>query len=53
MSIFLLVTTSQEDESQCKTKSIRSRLKEFVNVSIWKKKRYVVWASSIPVALFG
>ncbi|KAL0116713.1 hypothetical protein PUN28_009964 [Cardiocondyla obscurior] len=34
-------------------KSIRKRLKEFVNVSIWKKKRYVVWASSIPIALFG
>ncbi|XP_011865071.1 PREDICTED: monocarboxylate transporter 10 isoform X2 [Vollenhovia emeryi] len=47
------LTTPQGDESQGKTKSIRSRLKEFVNVSIWKKKRYVVWASSIPLALFG
>ena len=31
----------------------RSRLKEVVNVSIWKKKKYVVWASAIPLALFG
>ncbi|XP_036147224.1 monocarboxylate transporter 10 [Monomorium pharaonis] len=42
----------QRNESY-ETKSIRKRLKEFVNVSIWKKKRYVVWASSIPLALFG
>ncbi|XP_011701734.1 PREDICTED: monocarboxylate transporter 10-like, partial [Wasmannia auropunctata] len=46
------LTTPQEGESQHK-KSIRYRLKEFVNVSIWKKRRYVVWASSIPLALFG
>ncbi|XP_029159390.1 monocarboxylate transporter 10 isoform X2 [Nylanderia fulva] len=43
----------QEDESQKKRKSLRNNVKEFVNVSIWKKKRYVVWAVSIPVALFG
>ncbi|XP_011644781.1 monocarboxylate transporter 10 [Pogonomyrmex barbatus] len=49
----LITSTAQEDEPRHKTKSIRSRLKEFVNVSIWKKKRYVVWASSIPLALFG
>ncbi|XP_043281248.1 monocarboxylate transporter 10 isoform X2 [Venturia canescens] len=29
------------------------KLKEVVNVSIWKKKKYVVWASAIPLALFG
>lgn len=28
-------------------------LKSFVNVDNWKKKRYVVWALSIPVALIG
>ncbi|KAL6268469.1 hypothetical protein P5V15_001602 [Pogonomyrmex californicus] len=49
----LITSAAQEDEPRHKTKSIRSRLKEFVNVSIWKKKRYVVWASSIPLALFG
>ncbi|XP_072756701.1 monocarboxylate transporter 10 isoform X2 [Anoplolepis gracilipes] len=42
-----------EDESQHKAKSLRNSLKQFVNVSIWKKKRYVVWALSIPLALFG
>ncbi|KYN17202.1 PREDICTED: monocarboxylate transporter 10 isoform X2 [Trachymyrmex cornetzi] len=44
--------TSQRDKSH-KTKSLRNHLNEFVNVSIWKKKRYVVWAVSIPLALFG
>ncbi|XP_018314469.1 monocarboxylate transporter 10 isoform X1 [Mycetomoellerius zeteki] len=44
--------TSQGDKSH-KKKSLRNHLKEFVNVSIWKKKRYVVWAISIPLALFG
>ncbi|XP_012060518.1 PREDICTED: monocarboxylate transporter 10 [Atta cephalotes] len=44
--------TSQGDKSH-KTKSLRNHMKEFVNVSIWKKKRYVVWAVSIPLALFG
>ncbi|XP_015436576.1 PREDICTED: monocarboxylate transporter 10 [Dufourea novaeangliae] len=40
--------------NQLKSKSnFKSCLKEVVNVSIWKKKRYVVWASSIPLALFG
>ncbi|XP_070150511.1 monocarboxylate transporter 10 isoform X1 [Polyergus mexicanus] len=41
----------QEDERH-KT-SLRNGLKKLVNVSIWKKKRYVVWAVSIPLALFG
>ncbi|KAG5322981.1 MOT10 protein, partial [Pseudoatta argentina] len=44
--------TSQGDKSH-KTKSLQNHMKEFVNVSIWKKKRYVVWAVSIPLALFG
>lgn len=44
---------SVSQETQKKTKSLRTNLKEFVNVSIWKKKRYVVWAVSIPLALFG
>lgn len=51
--IFFLVNTPQEDESQHNAKSLRNSLKEFINVSIWKRKRYVVWSVSIPVALFG
>lgn len=43
----------RQENPQLIKKSLRSRLKEFVNVSIWKKKRYVVWASSIPLAIFG
>ncbi|XP_015177602.1 PREDICTED: monocarboxylate transporter 10 isoform X2 [Polistes dominula] len=35
------------------TTKFRDCLKEVINVSIWKKKRYVVWAVSIPLALFG
>lgn len=49
--LFKPIPLSQE--TQKKTKSLRTNLKEFVNVSIWKKKRYVVWAVSIPLALFG
>lgn len=49
---FFSASTSQE-ESQHNAKSLRNSLKEFVNVSIWKRKRYVVWSISIPVALFG
>ncbi|XP_003700995.2 monocarboxylate transporter 10-like protein kar isoform X1 [Megachile rotundata] len=40
------------DELKSKT-SFQSCLKQVINVSIWRKKRYVVWASSIPLALFG
>ncbi|XP_025262262.1 monocarboxylate transporter 10 isoform X2 [Camponotus floridanus] len=47
------LNTPQEDESQHNAKSLRNSLKEFINVSIWKRKRYVVWSVSIPVALFG
>ncbi|XP_043489934.1 monocarboxylate transporter 10 isoform X2 [Polistes fuscatus] len=35
------------------TTKFRDRLKEVINLSIWKRKRYVVWAISIPLALFG
>ncbi|KAF7402675.1 hypothetical protein HZH66_004942 [Vespula vulgaris] len=33
--------------------NFRHRLKEVINLSIWKRQRYVVWAVSIPLALFG
>jgi MCP family monocarboxylic acid transporter-like MFS transporter 10 len=51
--MFILVNIPQRIEPQLKSKSLQSRLKEFVNVSIWKKKQYVLWACSIPLALFG
>ncbi|KAH8310845.1 hypothetical protein KR044_003210 [Drosophila immigrans] len=40
-----------------KKKNGRSRLNVFlrsiVNVDIWKRKRYVIWALCVPLALFG
>lgn len=42
----------QNEVMRPKTK-LWNRLKEVVNVNIWRKKRYVVWSSSIPLALFG
>ncbi|XP_063993763.1 monocarboxylate transporter 10 isoform X2 [Diachasmimorpha longicaudata] len=33
--------------------TFRSKMKTVVNTSIWKRKKYVVWASAIPLALFG
>ncbi|KAL7730289.1 hypothetical protein ACLKA6_016542 [Drosophila palustris] len=40
-----------------KKKNGRSRfnvaLRSIVNVDIWKKKRYVIWALCVPLALFG
>ncbi|XP_034486232.1 monocarboxylate transporter 10 isoform X2 [Drosophila innubila] len=40
-----------------KKKTGRSRfnvfLRSIVNVDIWKKKRYVIWALCVPLALFG
>ncbi|XP_015597633.1 monocarboxylate transporter 10 isoform X2 [Cephus cinctus] len=40
-------------QSSLQTRSFRRKLQEIINVSIWKRKRYVVWASAIPLALFG
>jgi len=51
--MFILVNIPQQIEPQLKSKTLQNRLKEFVNVSIWKKKQYVLWACSIPLALFG
>lgn len=40
-----------------RTKPGRSQVNTFmrtiINVDIWKKKRYIIWALSIPLALFG
>ncbi|XP_044006669.1 monocarboxylate transporter 10 isoform X2 [Aphidius gifuensis] len=38
------------ENSMVKKKSISSAI---IDTSIWKRKRYVVWASAIPIALFG
>lgn len=52
--LFKPIPLNSEPRDQLKSKSnFQSCLKEIVNVSIWRKKRYVVWASSIPLALFG
>ncbi|XP_078046672.1 monocarboxylate transporter 10-like protein kar isoform X1 [Augochlora pura] len=52
--LFKPIPFTPEPRNQLKSKSdIKSCVKAIVNVSIWKKKRYVVWASSIPLALFG
>lgn len=34
-------------------KSISDELKSIVNIEIWKNPKYVIWASMIPLALFG
>ncbi|KOC69627.1 Monocarboxylate transporter 10 [Habropoda laboriosa] len=52
--LFKPIPLNSVPRDQLKSKSnFKSCLKEVVNVSIWRKKRYVVWASSIPLALFG
>ncbi|KAH0546261.1 monocarboxylate transporter 10 [Cotesia glomerata] len=43
--------TTIKDKSNCQ--SVNKSKKATINLSIWKKKRYVVWASAIPLALFG
>ncbi|XP_076167618.1 monocarboxylate transporter 10-like protein kar isoform X2 [Ptiloglossa arizonensis] len=52
--LFKPIPINSEPRDQLKSKTnFQTCLKEVVNVSIWRKKRYVVWASSIPLALFG
>ncbi|CAK9814391.1 Monocarboxylate transporter 10 [Anthophora plagiata] len=52
--LFKPIPLNAVPRDQLKSKSnFKSCLKEVVNFSIWRKKRYVVWASSIPLALFG
>lgn len=33
--------------------SVCSCVKSFINVDIWRKKKYVIWALAVPSALFG
>ncbi|XP_068965939.1 monocarboxylate transporter 10 isoform X4 [Bombus flavifrons] len=52
--LFKPIPLTSVPRDQLKSKSgFKSCLKQVVNVSIWKRKRYVVWATSIPLALFG
>lgn len=48
-----LVHPPEEEEEIKRKKKFGTVLKELVNTSIWKRKKYVVWASAIPIALFG
>lgn len=48
------IQSSSPDHSPRLYKNSMSRqIRSFINVDIWKKKRYVIWALSVPVALFG
>lgn len=52
--LFKPIPLNRPTRSRSPSKSnFRHRLKEVINLSIWKRQRYVVWASSIPLALFG
>lgn len=34
-------------------KSLSQELRSLVNIDIWKNAKYVIWATMIPLALFG
>lgn len=34
-------------------KSLAEELRTMVNIDIWKNPKYVIWATMIPLALFG
>ena len=52
--VITILPVTPVSQEQLKSKSnFKTCLKQVINVSIWRKKRYVVWASSIPLALFG
>ncbi|CAL7940712.1 unnamed protein product [Xylocopa violacea] len=52
--LFKPIILNAPPKDELKSKSCcKNSFKQVVNVSIWRKKRYVVWASSIPLALFG
>ncbi|XP_016919488.1 monocarboxylate transporter 10 isoform X2 [Apis cerana] len=52
--LFKPIPLNSMPKDQLKSKSsFKNCVKQVINVSIWRKKRYVVWASSIPLALFG
>lgn len=34
-------------------KSLSEELRSLVNIDIWKNPKYVIWATMIPLALFG
>lgn len=34
-------------------KSLSDELRSLVNIDIWKNPKYVIWATMVPLALFG
>nr|CAD7265404.1 unnamed protein product [Timema shepardi] len=40
-------------QPQRRDNSLASQLKSLVNVDIWKRRKYVIWALVVPLALFG
>lgn len=56
-SLFLCLQAVAFSPGFTAKKNGRSRfnvfLRSIVNVDIWKKKRYVIWALCVPLALFG
>lgn len=53
MKTSISMTAHANTKEGSKRKSVASKLKAAVDLSMWKKKRYAVWASAIPIALFG
>ncbi|XP_059619739.1 monocarboxylate transporter 10 isoform X2 [Phlebotomus argentipes] len=48
-----LVSKQPQQQMRTDQSPTRKTIQTLVNVDNWKKKRYVIWALSIPVALFG
>jgi len=38
---------TQDDNSLC------TKLRKLINVDIWRRRKYVIWALVLPIALFG
>uniref|UniRef100_A0A1L8DEH1 Putative monocarboxylate transporter n=1 Tax=Nyssomyia neivai TaxID=330878 RepID=A0A1L8DEH1_9DIPT len=45
--------TPKTTQTRVRSEAAPPARKSLINVDNWKKKRYVIWALSIPVALFG
>lgn len=45
--------TAKETEKESLENSCLKRWKKYIDFSIWKNKRYVVWAIAVPTAMFG
>ncbi|XP_015520454.1 monocarboxylate transporter 10 isoform X1 [Neodiprion lecontei] len=49
----LLPPSSSPERCAAGRFNFQLKLKEVINISMWKRKRYVIWATAIPLALFG